>query len=299
MSSSQNYTTVQQFGPRKFDAVYIRSGEVVERSSYVTLSEAEHQARGLEIIGVPYRPVQPARGGFDRTATQTPEPVDVEVPMPGLLPESEEQTQDDDQERETPLNHRRRALGLCDIEDEASLDADDSVISGFLPRWQTPAARETFWDEMSAQPDVEEPQAQPQKDDDQAPDPPTEIIDALRQAALEAGHDAGRVDRAVGLVTAGHVFDAGVNGEWIVFSEAVKNIQPADFDWTPGPGKAPPAERYVTAPQPVDSQRSCDCPDASHRLTGTAGKCKHQLAAIMAANLRRRLGDPALYAYPA
>ena len=298
MSSSKNYTTVQQFGPRKFDAVYIRSGEVVERSSYVTLSEAEHQARGLEIIGVPYRPVQPARGGFDRTATQTPDPVDVEVPLPGLLPapEEEPQAQDDDEGRDTPLNQRRRALGLCDIEDEASQAADDSVRSGALPRWQTPAARETFWDEMSAQPDVEEPQ--PQADDqaeacdcfgclfygrctanmvaigsndtfelglsdrysprtvnwevemarrqDANEKQKASLQEGIRQQmtkALDAGHEAGRIERAADIVRDGKLDRARA--------------------------------KYGC------STATCDCPDSRSR----GAKCKHQLAEIMAHNL--------------
>ena len=274
MSSSKNYTTVQQFGPREFDAVYIRSGEVVERSSYLTLSEAEHQARGLEIIGVPYRPVQPARGGFDRTATQAPDP-----------------------DRDTPLNQRRRARGLCDIEDEASqaVAADESVRIGALPRWQTPAARDDFWERMSAQSDVEEQAPEDQADAcdcfgclfygrctremvplanfsvqdlgmaakpgptmpaweiemsrrlDAKEQQQASLQDAIRMQmdnALVAGHEAGRIERAAAIVRDGSL-DAA-------------------------------RDKYGC------SIASCDCPDSINRGV----TCKHQIAEIMAHNLR-------------
>ena len=123
------------------------------------------------------------------------------------------------------------------------------------------------------------------------------LLEVQREKALEAGHAARRVDRAVALVSAGHVFDAGAAGEWIVFS-AQADVTADAFEWRPGVGRPAPAKRYTAAPQPADGQRACTCPDAPHRITSHSGKCKHQLAAIMAANIRRRLADPDLFAIP-
>ncbi len=136
------------------------------------------------------------------------------------------------------------------------------------------------------------PSDEPQQDDQDA------IIEDLTQAAIAAGHDRIRVLKAVDLVRSDHVYDAGGQGEWIVFSEQVETIKPSDFYWTPGVGKAPPAQRYIAAPQPAGSQRNCTCPDADHRWSRHGGKCKHWLAAVIAANLRRRLGDAFLFALP-
>ena len=165
---------------------------------------------------------------------------------------------------------------------------------------------------------LEEPAPEPQESDDQADDvelapslgrsPYERMVNRDKLAAVDellkeqivkaiaAGHDAPRIFRASDLIQTGHVFDAGGQGEWIVFSESVKNIQPSDFNWTPGPGKAPPAKRYVASPQPAEGQRNCDCPDATHRISSRGGKCKHWLAAVMAANIRRRTGDNTLFA---
>ena len=167
---------------------------------------------------------------------------------------------------------------------------------------------------------LEEPAPEPQESDDQADDvelaprlgrsPYERMVNRDKLAAVDellkeqivkaiaAGHDAPRIFRASDLIQTGHVFDAGGNGEWIVFSESVKSIQPSDFNWTPGPGQAPPAKRYVASPQPAEGQRNCDCPDATHRISSRGGKCKHWLAAVMAANIRRRTGDNTLFAIP-
>ena len=171
------------------------------------------------------RRVRPARGGFDRTATQTPDPIDVEVSMPGLLEE----------------------------------------------------------------PAPPEPQPDPQQSEHDA------IIDELTQAAVDAGHDRIRVLKAVDLVKGGHVFDLRFGGEWVVFSEQADMSRDDLWTWTPGLGNAPPAQRYLTAPQPDDGQLHCNCPNSWHRTRAHAGKCKHWLASVLAYNLRRRLQDDTLF----
>ena len=187
MSSSRNYTTVQQFGPRKFDAVYIRSGEVVERSSYATLSEAVHQARGLEIIGVPYRPVQPARGGFDRTATQTPAPVDVEIPLPGLLPAPEEEPQPQAEACDCfgCLVYGRCTANMVDISNLSVQDLGLGAKPGpKIPAWELEMDRRLLaQDELKRQMD----------------------------AALAAGNESGRIERAADIVRDGSLAQARAN----------------------------------------------------------------------------------------
>ena len=181
------YTTVEKHG-RHFDALYIHSGEVIERTTYPTLAKAERQARCLEFTGVPY---------------------------------------------------------VCQIIPSIS-----------------------------------------------------DLLENLCNEALAAGNDSGRVERASALVESGHVFDAGSAGQWIVFSEKVDLLTtPATqlWDWAPGVGKPPPAERYSVAPQPVDGQAACTCADALYHI----GKCKHQIAAIMALKVRIRLADDTLYSIPA
>ena len=139
--------------------------------------------------------------------------------------------------------------------------------------------------------DYSAPAEEPQQSDDG-------LLEEQIAKAIAAGHDGARIGRAADLITSGHVFDAGGQGEWIVFSESVKEVKPSDFDWTPGVGKAPPAKRYTAAPQPADGQSLCNCPDNWRRVDSHAGRCKHWLAAVMAANIRRRTGDSTLFAIP-
>ena len=90
------------------------------------------------------------------------------------------------------------------------------------------------------------------------------IMAELIQKALDAGHNATRVQQAANLVANGRVFDAGCAGEWIVFSSSVDVSNPAElFNWKPGVGNKPSAKRYITAPQPAENQRVRTCPDAS------------------------------------
>ena len=228
-STSEQYTTVEIVRTGSaYDAIWMRDGSVMERTSYQTLAAAEMQAKSLLIRGIAYRPpaVAPARGGYDRTASQTPDPGhidDIEHPMPGLLEEE-------------------------------------------------PAP-------------VEEPQ-----------DPQAAAIEQLTQAAIDAGHDRIRVLKAVDLVTDGHVFDLRFGGEWVVFSEQADMNRDDLWTWTPGTGKTPPAKRYITSPQPEEGQHICNCPDSWRRVDSHAGKCKHWLAAVIAANLRKRLNDDTLFA---
>ena len=191
------------------------------------LADLEHRITAAEL-----ETLRPARGGFDRQASHTaPDPIDVEIPMPGLFP----------------------------------------------------------------------PPPQEEPADEEPDDPTADILQELKQKALDAGHDIQRVDKAIALLNTGHVFDAGAAGVWIVFSESVDLATTPDdqlWDWTHGVGKPPPAQRYSAAPQPQEGQRGCTCGDAQHRLSATGGKCKHQIAAILATNIKRRLADPNLYALP-
>ena len=74
------------------------------------------------------------------------------------------------------------------------------------------------------------------------------LLSGLRAAAISAGNEPGRVDRALALVA-----DAGLG-------EALR--------------------KYKT------TSRTCKCAD---RRFGRAKRCKHQLALIIAARLRRHI----------
>ena len=218
--SAQQYITLRQENERWGWSRHTVGMTFTSHATYSTRALAEDAARSMaKCKDIPY--LATARGGFDRTATQTPDPIDVEVSMPGLLEE--------------------------------------------------PAPPEP-------QPDP------PQTEQDAA-------IDELTQAAIDAGHDRIRVLKAVDLVTDGHVFDLRFGGEWVVFSETADMSRDDLWTWTPGVGQTPPAQRYLTAPQPEEGQQICNCPDSWNRASSHAGKCKHWLAAVIAANLRKRLGD--------
>lgn len=169
-----------------------------------------------------------ARGGFDRTATQTPDPVDVEVPMPGLLPDPEEQPQADACDCFGCLFYGRCTRAMAPLANFSVQDLGMAAKPGpTIPAWEI---------EMSRR------------------------LDAIRQQmdnALVAGHEAGRIERAADIVRDGSL-DAA-------------------------------RDKYKC------TTAACNCPDSIHR----GATCKHKIAEIMDHNLRRRLGDPALYVYPA
>ena len=224
-SNGSQYITLRQEDKRWGWSRHSVGMTWTSHATYPTRALAEDAARSIaRCKDIPYLPV--ARGGYDRTATQTPDPGhidDIEHPMPGLLEEE-------------------------------------------------PAP-------------VEEPQ-----------DPQAAAIEQLTRAAIDAGHDRIRVLKAVDLVTDGHVFDLRFGGEWVVFSEQADMSRDDLWTWTPGIGKTPPAKRYITSPQPEEGQHICNCPDSWRRVDSHAGKCKHWLAAVIAANLRKRLNDDTLFA---
>ena len=185
MSSTQQYTTVEIIGQRKYDAVMVHDGRVVERMSFGTLAAAERQA-DLSAVGIEYRPpsAPPARGGFDRggfdrTAMPTPDPV--EVPMPGLLPapEEEPQPQADDQAEACDC-FGCLFYGRCtaDMALLASVSVQDLGIAArpgpAIPAWELEMDRRL-----------------------NAKDAAQSQLESLASEAVAAGCEAGRVERAV------------------------------------------------------------------------------------------------------
>ena len=120
-----------------------------------------------------------ARGGFDRTATQTPDPVDVEIPMPGLLPDPEEKAS-----KEQPQ------ADAC--------DCFGCLFYGRCTRAMVPLANYSVQDlGMAAKPGPTIPAWEIEM---------SRRLDAIRQQmdnALVAGHEAGRIERAADIVRDG------------------------------------------------------------------------------------------------
>ena len=191
MSSTQQYTTVEIIRKGKYDAIMVHDGRVVERLAFGTLAAAERQA-DLSAVGIEYRPpsAPPARGGFDRTATQTPAPVDVEIPLPGLLPapDEEPQPQADDQAATDAcdcfgcLVYGRCTANMAPL---ASVSVQDLGIAArpgpAIPAWELEMDRRLLaQDELKRQMD----------------------------AALAAGNESGRIERAADIVRDGSLAQA-------------------------------------------------------------------------------------------